>query len=359
MNCFEGFRFLFPILKSAIFPWISYTEAIVSRKLLYCNPDRLSPKISYDGEFLAFMARKVDVMEYYWTYGNEILYSQDYKGDEYAIVKINKPDPTAYSLYKINIITGVYALIESSEYSFTEYVVADSLKFRCTFTSNKRIPTAYSVTYLKDDWYPIDEKISLDLKVLREYNNEKYVLDQVFPFIIKSQDQLDLVCYLTLPPDEHDSSKKYMPKHPLPLVLRVRCGPWSRDYYSFKVDSQFFASRGYAVLNVNFRSSVGLGKTLIRKGIGEWGKKMNDDLIVAVEYLISKNIDIKEKVAIYGVSYGGYAALASLAELTFACGIEYSGPSDLEKSLSIYLGGKFEEFDFNEDDIKNLNDKIR
>ncbi|CAG8635464.1 7326_t:CDS:2, partial [Scutellospora calospora] len=120
MNCFESFRFLLSLFKSHQFPWISYTENdIISRKLFFGHPDKLSPKISYDGQYLAYLAPKDDVMkifvsddpkrpndqdkmvtitsdkffgirEYYWTYGNEILYSQDYKGDEnYKIYTVN------------------------------------------------------------------------------------------------------------------------------------------------------------------------------------------------------------------------------------------------------------------------------
>ncbi|CAG8585087.1 629_t:CDS:2 [Dentiscutata erythropus] len=250
-------------------------------------------------------------------------------------------------------------------------------------------PIAYSVTYLKDKWYCIDEKISYDLDFLRKFNDgeldilsqsldnkiwtvafesgnqppkyylynrdnrsinhlfdaypklEKYVLAQVFPLVIKSRDDLDLVCYLTLPAGKYDPSTEYKPKKPLPLILHVHGGPWTRDYYGFKADSQFFANRGYAVLNVNYRSSVGLGRSLICAGVGQWGKKMNDDLIDAAKWAISEKIAIKEKIAIYGGSYGGFATLAGLAltnkneNFTFACGVEFSGPSDLDNICSV------------------------
>jgi len=156
---------------------------------------------------------------------------------------------------------------------------------------------------------------------------EKYQLVKLNPVVIKSRDGLDLVCYLTIP-------KKLDPIHseaPVPMVLSVHGGPWARDQFGLNDEHQFFANRGYAVLSVNFRSSTGLGKTLLRAGNGEWGAKAHDDLIDAVNWAIKEKIALKDKIAIYGVSYGGYAVLAGLTFTpeVFAVGVDVVGPSNL------------------------------
>ena len=155
-------------------------------------------------------------------------------------------------------------------------------------------------------------------------------LAKMMPVIIKSRDGLDMVSYYTLP---HDSDKNGdgLPEHPLPMVLYVHGGPWSRDAWGFDSTHQWLANRGYAVLSVNYRSSTGFGKSFINAGNLEWGKKMHDDLIDAVNWSVQQKIADPEKIAIMGGSYGGYAALAGLTftPRTFACGVDIVGPSNL------------------------------
>ncbi|CAG8780516.1 2923_t:CDS:2, partial [Acaulospora morrowiae] len=141
----------------------------------------------------------------------------------------------------------------------------------------------------------------------------------------------------------------YRPTQPLPLVLNVHGGPWWRDSFMLRVDHQFFANRGYAVLSVNYRGSTGLGKTFLKSGNAQWSRKMHDDLIDAVEWAISGQIAIKNKIAIYGGSYGGYATLVGLTFTNdvFACGIDIVGPSNLVtllKTIPPYWKPMFNEF---------------
>ena len=89
--------------------------------------------------------------------------------------------------------------------------------------------------------------------------------------MIKSRDGLVLVCYYSLPPPSSDEDGDGMPEGPLPMVLYVHGGPWSRDYWGFDSIHQWLANRGYAVLSVNFRGSTGLGKSFINAGNLEWG----------------------------------------------------------------------------------------
>ena len=76
-----------------------------------------------------------------------------------------------------------------------------------------------------------------------------------------------------------------------PMVLLVHGGPWGRDYYGYDGEAQWLANRGYAVLQVNFRGSTGYGKDFINAGNGEWGRKMHDDLIDAVQWGVQQGSD--------------------------------------------------------------------
>ena len=156
-------------------------------------------------------------------------------------------------------------------------------------------------------------------------------LQPMHPLEIPSRDGLTLVSYLTLPP----GSEGDRPNCPVPMVLLVHGGPWARDGYGFNRMHQLLANRGYAVLSVNFRGSMGFGKAFVNAGNLQWGAKMHDDLIDAVDWAVAQGIAQKDKVAIMGGSYGGYATLAGLTFTpeVFACGVDIVGPSNLETLL--------------------------
>lgn len=147
---------------------------------------------------------------------------------------------------------------------------------------------------------------------------------------IRARDGLVLPSYLSLPPGS-DLNGDGRPERPLPLVLLVHGGPWMRDQYGLDSTHQWLANRGYAVLSVNFRGSTGLGKALANGGDKEWGRKMNDDLLDAADWAAGQGIAQRDKVAVMGASYGGYAALAALSTTpqAFACGVSVVGPSNL------------------------------
>ena len=150
------------------------------------------------------------------------------------------------------------------------------------------------------------------------------------PVIIKSRDGLNLVSYYTLPLNSYDNGE-LRPRDPLPMVLLVHGGPWSRDIWGYDSQHQWLANRGYAVLSVNFRMSTGFGKEFINAGNMEWGGKMQDDLIDAAQWAIDEGIADPDKIAIMGASYGGYATLVGMTFTPefFACGIDIVGPSNL------------------------------
>jgi acylaminoacyl-peptidase len=144
---------------------------------------------------------------------------------------------------------------------------------------------------------------------------------------ITSRDGLTLHSYLTLPPQETGPR----PAEPLPMVLLVHGGPWSRDSYGYNRLHQWLANRGYAVLSVNYRASAGFGKAFLNAGDKEHAGKIHDDLIDGVNWAIGEGIAIREKVAIMGWSYGGYSAFvgATFSPDVFCCSIPVVGITEL------------------------------
>jgi dipeptidyl aminopeptidase/acylaminoacyl peptidase len=143
------------------------------------------------------------------------------------------------------------------------------------------------------------------------------------PVTITSRDGLDLHSYLTLPVGIEPAG--------LPIVLLVHGGPWARDCWGFNLDVQLLANRGYAVLQVNFRGSTGYGKAFVKAAIGEFAGKMHDDLIDAVDWAVEQGYADRDRVAIFGGSYGGYATLVGVTFTpdVFAAAIDYVGISSL------------------------------
>lgn len=143
------------------------------------------------------------------------------------------------------------------------------------------------------------------------------------PYPYKSRDGLDIHAYLTLPPGKTPSN--------LPTVIFPHGGPGARDQLAFDWWAQFMTSRGYAVLQPNFRGSTGYGVTFRDAGNGQWGRKMQDDITDGVQKLVADGIADPKRICIVGASYGGYAALAGVTFTPglYACAISVAGVSDL------------------------------
>lgn len=147
-------------------------------------------------------------------------------------------------------------------------------------------------------------------------------LSEMKPISYAARDGLTIHGYLTLPRGGGTN---------LPLVVNPHGGPWARDIWGYNPEVQFLANRGYAVLQVNFRGSVGYGRSFWEASFHQWGKTMQDDVSDGVKYVVEQGLADRKRVAIYGGSYGGYATLAGLAftpEL-YACGVDYVGVSNL------------------------------
>ena len=241
---------------------------------------------------------------------------------------------------------------------------------------------AYGVNYLKNEWVPVGSAVKADLDFLKSklkgeigiasrtdaddkwvvgvdpvtapsstwlYDRKAKALTKLYtsrpelegaplaamhPVEIKTRDGLTMVSYLTLPPGS-DANGDGRPEKPVPMVLLVHGGPWGRDAYGYNGEHQWLANRGYAVLSANFRASTGFGKKFTSAGDLQWGTKMHDDLLDAVDWAVERGVTKSDKVAIMGGSYGGYATLAGLAFTPdrFACGVDIVGPSNLETLL--------------------------
>jgi dipeptidyl aminopeptidase/acylaminoacyl peptidase len=152
----------------------------------------------------------------------------------------------------------------------------------------------------------------------------EYTLAKMEPFAMNARDGLALHGYLTFPPGARRTR--------LPAVLNVHGGPWQRDIWGFNPETQWLANRGYLVIQVNFRGSIGYGKKFLNAGDREWGGKMHTDLIDAVNWSIAQGYCDPSRVAIYGGSYGGYAALcgATFSPDVFRCAISICGPASLK-----------------------------
>ncbi len=148
-------------------------------------------------------------------------------------------------------------------------------------------------------------------------------LAEMKPITYTSRDGLTIHGYLTLP-------KGLKPKK-LPVVVNPHGGPWGRDVWGYNPEVQFLANRGYAVLQVNFRTSTGYGRKFWEAGFKQWGLRIQDDITDGVRWLIDQGIADPKRVGIYGTSFGGYATLAGLAFTPdlYACGVDYVGVSNL------------------------------
>ncbi|MCE9680235.1 S9 family peptidase [Shewanella sp. AS1] len=143
------------------------------------------------------------------------------------------------------------------------------------------------------------------------------------PFRLKTPDGLTLNGQMTLPKGQDKN---------LPTVILPHGGPHIRDYWGFDPQVQLLANKGYAVVQVNFRGSTGYGKNFEKAGHGNWGTKIQDDIMLATQYAIQQGVSDKKRICIFGASFGGYSALQSAIRFpeTYQCAIGYAGVYDLE-----------------------------
>jgi dipeptidyl aminopeptidase/acylaminoacyl peptidase len=155
-------------------------------------------------------------------------------------------------------------------------------------------------------------------------------LVKMHPATIPARDGVGLVLYYSLPPGSDPGGVGRLDR-PVPMVFMPHGGPWWRDFWEFSGWHQWLANRGYAVMSVNFRSSTGFGKAFTNAGDRQWGGRIMEDQIDAVQWAIAQGIADPARVAVMGGSFGGYSTLAGLTMYpdVFACGVDLFGPVNL------------------------------
>jgi dipeptidyl aminopeptidase/acylaminoacyl peptidase len=188
----------------------------------------------------------------------------------------------------------------------------------------ERVATVLRYTDKGADFYLFDrDRKSKELLARHPLHEYRHELAATRAISFTARDGLPLHGYLTLP--------NARAAGPLPMVLFVHGGPWARDTWRFNPHVQFLANRGYAVLQVNYRGSHGYGRSFMEAAIGEFAGKMHDDLIDGVSWAVNDGIADRERICIFGGSYGGYATLVGMTFTpgVFACGVDIVGPSNL------------------------------
>jgi dipeptidyl aminopeptidase/acylaminoacyl peptidase len=231
-----------------------------------------------------------------------------YEGDKYVIVPVSK-------FYK-----DMNARMQKA-FKGKEFYVVDNddneTKFLIVLQSDKLYGTYY-------EYNAITKKFTLLYDLMPQLKETD--MAEMRPISFKSRDGLTIHGYITLPKAALEGKK-------VPLIVNPHGGPQGvRDSWGFNPETQLFASRGYATLQVNFRISGGYGKNFLRAGFKQIGRKLMDDVEDGVNYAIAQGWVDKNKVAIYGGSHGGYATLMGLIKTPelYSCGVDYVGVSNIE-----------------------------
>ncbi len=292
-----------------------------------------------------------------FTKDGKFVYAIDSRGrDTAALTKINaktfetkliwadpKADVDSVMIHPtLKTVQAVSSTYERRQWKVMDKAVAGDFAYLKTVadgdvevSSRSQDDKWWTVTFVLDNGpvrYYLYDRAKKRAKFL--FTNRKALdgltLARTYPVVVKSRDGLNLVCYLTLPPGS-EGKVAGRPAEPLPMILSVHGGPWARDEWGYSGFNQWLANRGYAVLQVNYRGSTGFGKAFVNAGNREWGGKMQDDLIDAVKWAETEKVADAGKVAIFGGSYGGYAALVGMTftPTEFACGVDLVGISNL------------------------------
>ncbi|WP_175622051.1 S9 family peptidase [Chryseobacterium schmidteae] len=191
---------------------------------------------------------------------------------------------------------------------------------------NEKLLVVVDSDKLYGKYYEYDTKtktIKLLFDLMPQLKEED--MAEMRPIQFKSRDGLTIHGYITLPKAALNGEK-------VPLIVNPHGGPQGiRDDWGFNPETQLFASRGYATLQVNFRISGGYGKEFQTSGYKQIGRKAMDDVEDGVKYAIEQGWIDKNKIAIYGGSHGGYATLMGLIKTPdlYACGVDYVGVSNI------------------------------
>lgn len=353
----------------------------LEKKLVYENKEGFSDFVADENLNLKILSKRDSNggLDLYFREKNQFTKSWHYSLEDADQVSMVSLTPDGKTLYYLDAQNENTASLKSynfeSQKKETVFAsrIADIQSVSVDSKTNK--PQGCVVNYLKPTFYLLDDSLKEDLEVIKTFQKDKelayiskdlkgdtwalcfyndkgpaeywlydcktkkgsflfttnkklegYDLVSMQPVVIKSRDGLDLVSYLSRPKDQQT---------PGPMVLFVHGGPWVRDSWGYHPYHQWLVNRGYSVLSVNYRGSTGFGKHFLNAGNRQWAKKMQDDLIDAVNWAINTKIADPKKVAIMGGSYGGYATLVGLTFTpdVFALGVDIVGPSHIKTLL--------------------------
>lgn len=231
-----------------------------------------------------------------------------YEGEKFVNVPVSELYKKIDAEIKKNFPDKQYYVIDKDD---------DETRFLLAIQSDKLYGTYYE--------YDVKTgKLAMLYDLMPQLKEED--MAEMRPISFTSRDGLTIYGYITLPKEALQGKK-------VPLIVNPHGGPQGiRDSWGFNPETQLFASRGYATLQVNFRISGGYGKEFLRAGFKQIGRKLMDDVEDGVHHVISKGWVDKDKIAIYGGSHGGYATLMGLIKTPdlYVCGVNYVGVSNIE-----------------------------
>jgi dipeptidyl aminopeptidase/acylaminoacyl peptidase len=250
------------------------------------------------------------------------------------------PATGAIQAYATNWTRKKWNLLDSSikrDFDYLATVRDGDLTIESRSRDDQRWVVRYTLSDAPETFYLYDRAARKATKLFTSTPQlEGLPLTKMHPVVVKSRDGFDLVSYVSFPRwIDPDGDGK--PSKPVPMVMIVHGGPDDeRAMYGFAPLLQWLCNRGYAVFYVNFRGSPGFGKKFLNAQHLEWGGKMHDDLIDQVNWAVAQGYTLKDRIAILGGSYGGYATLVGMTMTpdVFACGVEVCGPANLETFIA-------------------------
>ncbi|KAI1701197.1 prolyl oligopeptidase family domain-containing protein [Ditylenchus destructor] len=286
------------------------------------------------------------IHEFGWPDNSEILYSA--KRAQIGGIMFHPKDRTVMTITEIYHKPDIY-VANTTVLEDMQYLVNLRPQGTPLIEDMSQDFNTWLVSYISDDqpfeyflYKRVEKKMEYLFTTRPELVGRRMSKMVGFDFI--ARDGLRIQAYLSLPPHARLMSPHHlrgskmalakiglMPMRPQKAIVSVHGGPKERDFLRFNSNNVWLTSRGYAVLQVNFRGSTGFGKNLTNAGSGEWGRKMHQDLLDAVEFLVRRGVVDRKQVAIMGGSYGGYATLVGMTFTpdVFACGVDIVGPSNL------------------------------
>jgi dipeptidyl aminopeptidase/acylaminoacyl peptidase len=301
--------------------------------------------------FAGFGERPETLYVYGGETGRRAVYSYDLAARKLGPLVFEHPDVDVDELYSSSVDGRLLAIGYATDRPFLHFVDAAAERIQTgvdaalpgrtnRFVSSSR-DEALSIVESSGDVHPPtyylfdreQKEMSFLFDAYPELKNA--TLAEMKPITYTARDGLVIRGYLTLPPGAGALA--------LPAIVFPHGGPWTRDVWGWDPVVQFLASRGFAVLQPNFRGSDGYGLEFRNRGFGTWGEEMQDDITDGARWLVEQGVADPERIGIYGTSYGGFAALQALitAPDVFHAGASFAGVTDVPALLeddTAYVG---------------------